>query len=161
MTPTIGEGLTNYLLLIEWGILVYFFFLSSFYALLLISAVLDIGPHLQKERGENRRRFEREFAAAVRDQAWFGSVGEFGQWWATRNLVDVDVQTQGSLHTITLGIPGKIERLTLQIPTGWNLKRWDPSMRVVAGKGGHVIIQEAAGKSRIVFESASPATNRS
>ncbi|MGD9725611.1 MAG: glycosyltransferase [Nitrospiraceae bacterium] len=56
MTHIIGEELLNCLLLVEWMILVYFFFLSSFYALLLTSAVLDIGPHLQKERGENRRR---------------------------------------------------------------------------------------------------------
>lgn len=59
MMQTIGEGILNGLLLIEWVVLVYFFFLSSFYALLLASAVLDIGPHLQKERGENRRRLLR------------------------------------------------------------------------------------------------------
>ena len=42
--------------------------------------------------------FERRFTAAVHDRAWFGSVGQFGQWWATRNRIDVDVQTQQSLQ---------------------------------------------------------------
>ncbi len=56
MTHTIVEGLLNGLLVVEWVILVYFFFLSSFYALLLASALFDIRPHLQKERGENRHR---------------------------------------------------------------------------------------------------------
>ena len=59
MTPGSAEGLLNCLLIVEWVILVYFFLLSSFYALLLASAVLDIRPHLQKVRGENRRRLLR------------------------------------------------------------------------------------------------------
>ena len=49
MTHTIVEGLLNGLLVVEWVILVYFFCLSSFYALLLASALSDIRPHLQKE----------------------------------------------------------------------------------------------------------------
>lgn len=56
MTHRVAEALMNGLLIIEWMILLYFFLLSSFYGLLLTSAVLDIRPHLQKERGENRRR---------------------------------------------------------------------------------------------------------
>jgi cellulose synthase/poly-beta-1,6-N-acetylglucosamine synthase-like glycosyltransferase len=56
MTPGVAQALLNALLTIEWVILLYFFLLSSFYGLLLMSAVLDIRPHLQKERGENRRR---------------------------------------------------------------------------------------------------------
>lgn len=56
MSPSVGEALLHGLLIIEWGILLYFLLLSSFYGLLLMSAVLDIRPHLQKERGENRHR---------------------------------------------------------------------------------------------------------
>jgi len=56
MTPGVAEALLNTLLTIEWLILLYFLLLSSFYGLLLMSAILDIRPHLQKARGENRRR---------------------------------------------------------------------------------------------------------
>lgn len=56
MTPGVAEALLNALLTIEWLILLYFFLLSSFYGLLLMSAVLDIRPHLRKARDENRRR---------------------------------------------------------------------------------------------------------
>lgn len=59
MTDSLPEALLNCLLIIEWVILLYFFLLSSFYGLLLTSAALDIRPHLQKERGENRRRLLR------------------------------------------------------------------------------------------------------
>ncbi len=105
--------------------------------------------------------FERRFTAAVRDRAWFGSVSQFGQWWATRNRVDVDVQTQQSLHTVTLDIPGKIEGLPLRIPSGWTLRRSDPSMHAINEGDGHIVIREAAGKVRLVFESISPPNPRS
>ncbi|MGD9725608.1 MAG: hypothetical protein AB7G68_04915 [Nitrospiraceae bacterium] len=105
--------------------------------------------------------FERKFVAAVHDIAWFGSVREFGHWWAMRNQTDIDVQTVGSLHTVTLSIPGKIEGLVLQIPSGWILKRSDSSLRVMIKRDGHVILEEAAGTARLVFETPSSPTNGS
>ncbi len=103
--------------------------------------------------------FERKFVAAIRGRAWFGSVGEFGRWWAARNQVDVNVQTEGSLHTVTLDIPGTIVGLDLQIPGGWILKRSDPQTLAVNQKDGHVVIREAAGTARLVFESTSVAAS--
>ncbi|MFO0775957.1 MAG: glycosyltransferase [Nitrospiraceae bacterium] len=44
------------LLGIEWVILGYFLMVTTLYAVLLVSAGIDLRPHLLKERGENRRR---------------------------------------------------------------------------------------------------------
>lgn len=103
--------------------------------------------------------FERRFVAAVRDRAWFASIGEFGRWWAARNQVDIDVQTEGALHTVTVDIPDGIAGLDLQVPNGWVLKHRDPQTFAVTPGATHVVLGEAAGRVRLVFESTSLAVN--
>ena len=103
--------------------------------------------------------FERRFVAAVRDRAWFGSVGEFGRWWAARNQVQVDVREDGTRHTVTLEIPEKIAGLDVQIPSGWVLKQRDPLTLAVTRGDAHVVLEEASGSVRLVFESASLVSN--
>ncbi len=56
MTDSLADVLVPTLVLVEWAILGYFFLVTSFYAVLLVSAVIDLRPHVLKERGENRRR---------------------------------------------------------------------------------------------------------
>ncbi len=57
------ERLTNIvlplLLALEWSILLFFLIVTTFYLVLLVSAAVDLRPHLLKERGENRRRLLR------------------------------------------------------------------------------------------------------
>ncbi len=53
------DNLLSVLLGVEWLILLYFFLVTTFYGVLLVSAVVDLRPHLLKERGENRRRLLR------------------------------------------------------------------------------------------------------
>jgi hypothetical protein len=112
------------------------------------SFVVLIHPNILGHKFE----FERQFVAAVRDRAWFGSVSEFGQWWAARNQVEVDVHQDGSLHTVTLDIRDKITGLTLQIPSDWALKRHDPAQLAVTTGDGHVVLQEVEGQVNLVFE---------
>ena len=52
----IGESVMTFLIGLEWMILAYFLLVASFYGLLLISAAVDLYPHLLKERGEPLRR---------------------------------------------------------------------------------------------------------
>lgn len=56
MMAILNEYLLPVLLGLEWMILAYFLLVTTFYAVLLISAGIDLRPHLLKERGENRRR---------------------------------------------------------------------------------------------------------
>jgi hypothetical protein len=108
---------------------------------------------------EHKFEFERKFVEAIHGRAWFGSVGEFGRWWAARNRVGVDVRTDGSLHTVTLDIQDKIAGLALQIPTGWVLTRRDPAQLAVTTGDAYVVLQEAEGQVRLVFESTPVTAN--
>ncbi len=61
--------------------------------------------------------FHRAFLAAVKDWAWFGSISDYGEWWATRNTVEVDTAcTESGLRcTIRLPAPQRIAGLAVTL----------------------------------------------
>jgi peptidoglycan/xylan/chitin deacetylase (PgdA/CDA1 family) len=62
--------------------------------------------------------FHRAFLAAVKDRAWFGSLSDFGEWWAARNAVELDSSCTGSglRCTVRLRAPRRIAGLAVTLP---------------------------------------------
>lgn len=59
MIERLADIVLPLLLTLEWTILLFFLLVTTFYLMLLVSAAVDLRPHLLKERGENRRRLLR------------------------------------------------------------------------------------------------------
>jgi hypothetical protein len=115
---------------------------------------------------DHKLEFEKGFVEAVKDFAWFGSVTEFGQWWAARNVVTVDVYPDGQKYTVVVGTPQKMTGLTLQVPEGWSLRAVEPKAVTGEQSGRSVVIGEAVGEIKLFFETGrsgrrvSPTTTR-
>lgn len=62
------------------------------------------------------RKIEREFIKALKDEAWFGSLKDFGDWWVGRNLVTVDVNHEGNKRVVILNVPRRMEGLAVMLP---------------------------------------------
>jgi hypothetical protein len=62
------------------------------------------------------RKVERAFVHALKDEAWFGSLKDFGDWWVGRNLVTVDVVHEGGKRTVVLTVPRRMEGLAVMLP---------------------------------------------
>jgi peptidoglycan/xylan/chitin deacetylase (PgdA/CDA1 family) len=60
--------------------------------------------------------FHKTFIAALDDWAWFGSLSDFGNWWAARNAVEVDVLCAETACTIRLDASQAVHDLTLELP---------------------------------------------
>ncbi|HKN88355.1 MAG TPA: polysaccharide deacetylase family protein, partial [Nitrospiraceae bacterium] len=58
------------------------------------SFVLLIHPNIL----DHKLEFEKRFVESVKSFAWFGSVSQFGQWWAARNDMAVDVAAEGETY---------------------------------------------------------------
>lgn len=67
----------------------------------------------------HKMTFEKEFVSAVAPFSWFGSVSDFGDWWAARNEVTVD---SAGAKRLTLEAPVSITGLTLIVPKGWKFQ---------------------------------------
>ncbi len=62
------------------------------------------------------RKIEQEFIKTLKDDAWFGSLKDFGDWWVGRNLVTVDITHEGSKRVVILNVPRRMEGLAVMLP---------------------------------------------
>ncbi len=115
------------------------------------SCVVLIHPNVVGEKLD----FERGLVEAVREKAWFGSVSEFGSWWAARNGVEIDVTETGANPTVRVRAPERIDGLTLRIPAGWTFKASDPSRVSVKATQGMVILGPVDGDVTLHFSGGS------
>jgi hypothetical protein len=70
----------------------------------------------QVHPGALGRRIEKEFVQALKDEAWFGSLKDFGDWWAARNEVTADVVREGGKRIVVLEVPRRMEGLSVMLP---------------------------------------------
>ena len=122
------------------------------------SVVVLIHPNVL----DHKLAFEKGFVEGVRPYAWFGSVGEFGQWWAARNRVEVDVVRDLTAMRVTLNVPASLSGLTLQVPAGWQVARSGNSLREVNQQGTMVTFPQLQGTYTILFtpSTLSPSASR-
>lgn len=95
--------------------------------------------------------FEKEFVAAVRDVAWFGSIGQYGASWAARNRVEVDVQTRRAQKILSVRASEQLTGLTLQIPRTWRLAGQQTHAPIEATGEKFVVLDAVQGTVRLVF----------
>jgi hypothetical protein len=68
---------------------------------------------------DHKYRFLDEILPRLKPFAWFGTLGQYGAWWAARDRIAVDVRRQGDSLSLTLTAPTSIEGLALTLPSGW------------------------------------------
>jgi hypothetical protein len=111
------------------------------------SFVLLIHPNIL----DHKLEFEKRFVEGVKPLAWFGSVSQFGQWWAARNEIAVDVTKSGSRLILTLNVSNSVAGLTLEVPNGWALDKRSMASGSVEQKGQAVILHEVHGTMALKF----------
>ncbi|HNA85562.1 MAG TPA: hypothetical protein PLB04_08345 [Nitrospira sp.] len=122
------------------------------------SVVVLIHPNVL----DHKLAFEKGFVEDVRPYAWFGSVGEFGRWWAARNRVEVDVVRDAAAMRVTLNVPVSLAGLTLEVPAGWKVARSGNPLRGVAQHGTMVTFPQLQGTYTVLFtpSSLTPSASR-
>ncbi|MCS6293673.1 MAG: hypothetical protein H8J66_11420 [Nitrospira sp.] len=115
------------------------------------SMVVLIHPNIL----DHKLAFEKGFVEGVRPYAWFGSVREFGRWWAARNHVQLDVAQGGRVGTITITTPEPVAGLTLEVPGGWQFDPSRSSLKGIEHRGMVVTLPELKGIHTLVFATGS------
>jgi len=66
--------------------------------------------------------FVREYIGALRDEAWFGTMREYGDWWRVRESASLELIEAGvGTQRLRLSIDGRIDGLTLELPDRWSM----------------------------------------
>lgn len=78
------------------------------------SFVVLIHPNIAGQKLE----FQRGLVDALAGEAWFGSLEQFGRWWAARDAVQVDWIGEGAAARLRIRAPEPIEGLVIDLPAG-------------------------------------------
>ncbi len=97
-------------------------------------------------------KFETEFVRNMGDSVWYGTINDFGKWWAARNEIGIDVSTSGKNHVVALSVPLAISGLTLNIPSNWHYISSNPVNINVSQREQQVIIKQLTGDVKLYFE---------
>ncbi|MBD0315531.1 MAG: hypothetical protein ICV75_02475 [Nitrospiraceae bacterium] len=111
------------------------------------SVIVLIHPNILGHKLE----FEKRFVAAVKDMAWFASVGQFGAWWASRDEVGVDVAVDGARRILLLDIPSRLAGLTVSVPQSWILLQADQPGAIHSQGPGFVVLGDVTGPLKLAF----------
>ncbi len=93
--------------------------------------------------------FEREFIAGVREFSWFGTLGDYGQWWSARNEVQIDAEWQDGHLVVQLFAPKPVKGITLEVPAGLRLDLQHRQPSDAEMTGNRVLLGQLRGKSVI------------
>ena len=100
---------------------------------------------------DHKLDFTRGLVEKMKPSAWFGTLASFGQWWAARDRVSIDVETQGSVKTLTLKAPEAIAGLSIEIPAGWRFAQSQPAALVPVQAGRQLLLPNFQGDVTLQF----------
>lgn len=73
---------------------------------------------------DHKLEFERRFIAEFKERAWFGTVAQFGHWWAVRDSAVVEVETVNTqTKRVLITTDGAIDGLSIRIPKDWTYEQ--------------------------------------
>ncbi len=103
---------------------------------------------------DDKLSFVRAFIEQGKDKYMFTSMAEFGDWWARRDLVEVDSQLHGDVLQVTLTAPRPLSGLTLELPEGMALsaKSQEVETSEVSDDSKLVVSGPFSGELRLYFK---------
>ncbi|WP_037022322.1 polysaccharide deacetylase family protein [Pseudomonas saudiphocaensis] len=70
---------------------------------------------------DHKYRFLEQVLPKLKPFAWFGTLSQYGRWWAARDQVEVDLRQQQGKLELRLTATEPLEGLTLELPAGIRL----------------------------------------
>ncbi|MDO9235585.1 MAG: hypothetical protein Q7U28_06060 [Aquabacterium sp.] len=118
--------------------------LSRYGGLLVVLIHTDVLDH--------KLAFERALVAALHDKAWFGTMRSFGQFWAARDQLRLDVSRHEATVQITIKAPEPIHGLTLQLPPACRVSLITPSTVAWQQRSTALMMERVAGQADVTLQ---------
>ncbi len=113
------------------------------------SCVVLIHPNVK----DYKLRFLKGFVPKVREYSWFGTFEEFGDWWAARDALSVDVYREKEGSRLVLRAPRPIAGLILEVPQNYHLRE---TASGASQRGSRVFIPRLSGTAELRFSRTPP-----
>jgi peptidoglycan/xylan/chitin deacetylase (PgdA/CDA1 family) len=83
--------------------------------------------------------------------AWIGTLGEFGNWWAARDTVGIDVKRENGRIVLDATAAAPFGRLAFELPPSWTLDKSDAGSEGVHQSGNRIVMDRPAQALHLVF----------
>jgi peptidoglycan/xylan/chitin deacetylase (PgdA/CDA1 family) len=121
---------------------------------------LDIARKIERRQGVfvvlvhpnilgHKLDFVRGFIERQRQQAWFGTLAQYGAWWAARDKIALDAAIRDGGIVVSIEAPAPVPGLSLRLPKAWQLAAAEKD---VARTADGILLDLAAGRRDIRFE---------
>ena len=94
--------------------------------------------------------FLEQIIPALKPDAWFGTLAQFGDWWRARDQLEVDVIEVEGQRQLQLYAPIPVQGVTLRLPSHWQLGSGAPDDMRLESSVLH--LPEVTGELRIPVE---------
>ena len=86
---------------------------------------------------------------------WIGTLSDFGQWWAARDRMELDVRETAGRCVAELNLQSTSIATVLKLPLGWHLEQSEVNSGTVEQRGSKVYLRGVSGMTRLHFTSCS------
>jgi hypothetical protein len=100
---------------------------------------------------DHKFEFMRGLIEKMKPNAWFGTLGAFGQWWSARDRVTLDVRNVNGLRTVIVRAPETVTGLTLELPAGWRLNPPPAVDNALVQSGRQLLLPRFKGELQLQF----------
>lgn len=89
--------------------------------------------------------FERGLLEGLRGEPWYGSLADFGRWWAARDAVALDWIGEGESARLRVRAPDALDGLAIDAPPGLRLAGVAPEGARATQAGRRIFVERAQG----------------
>lgn len=86
---------------------------------------------------------------------WIGTLSDFGQWWAARDRMELDVRESDGRYIAELNLQSTSIATVLKLPLGWHLEQSELNSGAVEQRGSKLYLRGVSGITRLHFISRS------
>jgi len=101
---------------------------------------------------DSRLDFQKAIVEEVKPYAWIGSMRNFGDWWAARNEVSVDVKDRGlGTYEILLNAKTPIKGLTIELNNVFQIMESSMPLKNIQAQGKVILLRQLSGQQTLII----------
>ena len=105
---------------------------------------------------QDKFSFLQDFLSQIKNtDVWIGTLSNFGQWWAARDRMELDVRETAGRYVAELNLQSTSIATVLKLPLGWHLEQSELNSGTVEQRGSKLYLRGVSGTTRLHFISRS------
>lgn len=103
----------------------------------------------------HKYRFEESYIDHFKDDAWFGTISQFGDWWRARVAIQIDVESLEELVKLNIDAPRRINGFSIIVPDNLKLLTTIPKINDLEKTSDGYLFKQLEGKFQLIFKNQS------